>query len=352
MDTWADRTSQRIVMWLIDGFGYDQLQQALEFDLMPHLEGLLATNRAQMRPISSVYPSVTPVALASLLTGQWPSRHGLVARRIYLSAAWPCVDTLGLSPLEAPVRLDEATIDQLTYERHIAYTSVLETRLLQGTLTGLIHPDPHVIDSMVSPLSLVPRIHAINTKNSSVPRLTYAYWPYLDAINHHRGIGSQDWLEEVQSLDRLLGQLTRKPWPGRGPSWLWITADHGHHPVSHHLSYPSLRARVPELPPMPLGTDRLLGFHLSDAQADSVSRACRVLYGDRVTMMAADDLWASGWMGRELYPDHQDRLGNWLLEANGGAFWSTDETGPTPVSGHGGRTREELTVPWLEIRVD
>lgn len=352
MDTWADTESQRIVLWLIDGFGYDQVQQALDRHLMPHLQSLLVANRARMRPISSVYPSVTPVALASLLTGHWPGRHGLVGRYLHLSDAWPGVDTLNSGRLEAPLRLGEKTVDQLTRDQHIAYTSLIETRLLKGALTGLIHPDARVVDSIVSPLSLIPRIHAANSDPKPVPHLTYAYWPYLDAINHRRGMGSQDWREEVQSLDGLLGQLTRTAWSGPKPSWLWITADHGHHAVSDRLSYPALRARLPELPKIPLGTDRLIGFHLSDALAERVARISQELYGDRVTVITTRDLWDAGWMGPNAHEGYQERLGNWLLEAQGGAFWDIGDTDDGIKAGHGGRTTEELTVPWLEIRLD
>lgn len=350
MATWAGSDAQHIVLWLIDGFGYHQMTQALEKNLMPHLGQLLASGRARLRSLSSVYPSVTPVALASLLTGTWPGQHGLVGRYLYVSDIWPRVDTLGSENLTGRLALGAMRVDQLAHQEHITYTALIESRLMQGALTGLIHPNPAVLDTIVSPLAFLSRL--LQSQYAQFPTLTYAYWPYLDAINHQRGVATMDWQEEVTGLDNMLVRVTRKPWKGPNPRWLWVTADHGHHPVQESLSYHQLRQRVPSLPEKPLGTERLLGLWLTDTRIDEVKRAVSALFGDRVRILAADTLWSSGWLGRKVNTAFHLRLGHWVLEAQDGAFWDLGDQRVPHVYSHGGRSVEELTVPWLEVRLD
>ena len=194
----------------------------------------------------------------------------------------------------------------------------------------------------------------LDRKGSGVFRLSYAYWSYLDAVNHQRGAYSRDWIDEVQALDRMIDQLTDDVWPGPGPVWLWITSDHGHQKIEELLPYRVLRQQMPDLLPVPWGTDRMLGLSLTDEEAQQVREVSGRLFGDRVKMIKTAELWETGWLGPGARPWYQSRLGNWILEPQGGAFWDTEELGTvsTRISSHGGRTPEELTIPWLEIRLD
>ena len=92
MATWAGSDAERIVLWLIDGFGYHQMEQALEQNLMPHLGQLTGSGRARLRPLLSVCPSVTdddPVPhlrydLASRIAGENAEGQRLTRRILLL----------------------------------------------------------------------------------------------------------------------------------------------------------------------------------------------------------------------------------------------------------------------------
>lgn len=141
----------------------------------------------------------------------------------------------------------------------------------------------------------------LDRKGSGVFRLSYAYWSYLDAVNHQRGAYSRDWIDEVQALDRMIDQLTNDVWPGPGPVWLWITSDHGHQKIEELLPYRALRQQMPDLLPVPWGTDRMLGLSLTDEEAQQVREVSGRLFGDRVKMIRQQNFGKRG--GWVLAPD-------------------------------------------------
>ncbi|NMP23183.1 alkaline phosphatase family protein [Sulfobacillus harzensis] len=339
----------RIVVWTIDGLGYDQLIQALDWGLMPRLTALLATGEATARPIQSVFPSITPVALASLLTGTWPGEHGLIGRFIQLPDA-PCIDTLGDGTSQHTFALLEETLDRRALKGDLHYRAVMEARLLRGTLTQLLHPMTENIVSYVSPLAMRPRM--VQALCQPERGLSYVYWPYLDSTNHRRGPYSQDWADEMKELDRVLGDVVQDARGAGQPAWLWIVADHGHHMVHDVLPYRLLRDAVPDLPVQPLGCERVAGLALTAEQAISVDRAVRTLFEGKVTMRPFEAFVEDGAFGPRMRPDVSSRVGNWFLEATDGFMWAWDEEPKPPsVATHGGRSKAEMTIPFIEICV-
>jgi hypothetical protein len=64
----------RIVVLLLDGLGWNQLQKYSEH--MPTLSGMTGGH------ITTVAPSTTATALTSLVTGLSPGEHGLIGYRV------------------------------------------------------------------------------------------------------------------------------------------------------------------------------------------------------------------------------------------------------------------------------
>src|SRR4051794_38211006 len=76
-----------IVILLADGLGYGQLLGAAQAGQAPNLAQLLdAAGRGDVHlaQITSVFPSATMAALASLQTGLPPAQHGIVGWTMYL----------------------------------------------------------------------------------------------------------------------------------------------------------------------------------------------------------------------------------------------------------------------------
>lgn len=343
----AQSGSGLIIVWLVDGLGYDQLQRARQDGLMPGLDRLFQTGRAWLRSIWSVYPSVTPIALSSLLTGSYPSEHGLLGRVLHLGEQYPAFDSLAKTRKpEGAFDLARPTLDRQASAAGLDYLAVLEHRLLNGTLTQIIHPNPDKLVTHVSPMGWLP------TLADRIPHdhrgIVYTYWSYLDALNHLRGPYSSEWIYEMRALDRRLHALADLRWPQPGPVWLWVVSDHGHIAVEGALSYPTLRRELPWLQEVPYGSDRLLTLSVPDDQVAALDAMCTQLFGDRVAVWKTRELWSGHAFGPPVNPDFLSRSGNVALEPTGGWFWTLDDD-KVMTAGHGGRTSEEMVIPWLEI---
>lgn len=336
-----------IIVWLVDGLGYDQLQRARQDGLMPGLDQLFQTGRTWLRSLWSVYPSVTPIALSSLLTGSYPSEHGLIGRVLNMGAEFPTFDSLAKTRKPAGAfDLARPTLDRQASDVGLDYLAVLEHRLLSGTLTQIIHPNADKLVTHVSPMGWLPTlVDSIPTDHRG---LVYTYWSYLDALNHLRGPYSPEWIYEMRALDRRLHALANVQWPQPGPVWLWVVSDHGHIAVAGSLSYPTLRKELPWLQAVPYGSDRLLTLAVPDERIDDVITMCAQLFGDRVAVWRTHDLWRAHVFGPPVNPQFQSRAGNVVLEPTGGWFWVLDDD-KVMAAGHGGRSPEEMVIPWLEI---
>ncbi len=343
-------TAHRIIIWLIDGLGYDQLTAALSLNLMPTLAHLLQHGEASSHQMQSVFPSITPVALASLLTGSWPGQHGLIGRYLQDPPNISWVDTLGRKGVAEPWPLLEDTVDKHALRLGVNYEVIIEARLLSGTLTKILHPWPTRIVSYVSPLAIGRLLwDAVSNPTSG---LCYVYWPYLDSINHQRGLYSRDWGDEMAALDRILSDVVMHMHraPGYGPVQLWLVADHGHQPIQDFLPYWMLRESLPDLAPIPFGCDKMAGLQLNNDQAGKIARLVPELFGSRVSMRPMSDLFQAGDFGPAVRREVQGRLGNWVLETEDGFVWSWERaTASERVSNHGGRSAAEITVPFVEI---
>src|ERR671918_2145402 len=67
---------RRVVFIVIDGMGTEAFEQAVSSGRAPAL-AFLRTNSAYVRDSVAMFPTITPAATASLLTGEVPARHGI-----------------------------------------------------------------------------------------------------------------------------------------------------------------------------------------------------------------------------------------------------------------------------------
>src|SRR5687767_10247158 len=74
---------QTVVLLLVDGLGHAQFQRGLESGDLPGLASILRDG-GQLSALTSVFPSATMSALASLHTGLPPARHGVLGWTMFL----------------------------------------------------------------------------------------------------------------------------------------------------------------------------------------------------------------------------------------------------------------------------
>ena len=76
-----------VVVFFVDGLGYDAYHAALTEGRLPNIKKHLADRGVSVRHAFSCVPSITYAVMASFLTGLYPGHHGIVANRWFDPAA-------------------------------------------------------------------------------------------------------------------------------------------------------------------------------------------------------------------------------------------------------------------------
>ena len=183
------------------------------------------------------------------------------------------------------------------------------------------------------------------------PSFVYAYHSKLDAAGHIHGVASQEWRDELGSIDRSVQAFTeRLP----ADSLLIITGDHGMVDLT-----PDQRLDLSDLPELGAGVRLLAGeararYIYTQAGAESdVLAAWRATVGDRMWIWSREEAIATGAFGPVLTPDARERIGDIVAAAHGPI--GIVERGVDPaqarlVGHHGSFTPEEQLVPLLVHR--
>ena len=347
-----------IVVFVVDGLGYTRLRSAAARAGARHAAAWL---RAAV-PITSVFPTTTTVALASLSTASSPSRHGLVGYRQFLPAFGATVDMLRQSPIGVVAEdalvgpswspsavLGVAPIFRASVPRAVALS---RDRFEGRAFTRLLYDG-----AAFEPYATFAEFGAALAQlleRESPPPLVLAYWDELDTVQHLRGPGSP-WVDfELERLGELLGAVARALPPARARSTtVLVTADHGQVPVA-----PALQTALDAEPTIlehlarPPTGDRRVGLLRARAGAvAALERAVLARLPAGARCFRAEQAIDGGLFGPPPYhPELRERVGDLvvLVPSPGGITYTVPGRLPSwrrLVGGHGGVEADELAVP-------
>lgn len=342
------RGYRQVLLLVVDGLGLAPLRA-----LAP--DGILARSiRTQM---TSVFPSTTATAVTSLMTGLYPSEHGLTGWHMYFrelgtvlavlpgkprygGVPWGAsgVDLtklLGLTPIFDRVK----TPSSLVMPRNISDSPFNRALRGQGTVTPYAD-----LDEFFACLER-------GVTQTLGRHYHYAYWSEFDHIAHtagSRGSQAQDHLRAFEAaFEAFLAKI-------EGSSTLVIvTADHGfidHDPtyVTSLWDYPEIEACLA----LPLsGEARAAYAYIKPGHEGRFERGVMDLLGDRIRLYRSSDLHAAGWFGPGLHSQRfLDRIGDYVLVPKGrgivrDAVFGEKKT--TMVGYHGGMDPDEMWVPLI-----
>jgi hypothetical protein len=324
------RHARQAVLLVLDGLGWDQLGDH-RVD-MPTLAGFAGG------PITSVAPTTTATALASIATGLTPGEHGLVGYRMvvkgevinvlrWLSAAGdrrraipprdvqPFTPFLGFPvPVISPAELEGSAFTEahLRGSRPVGYraTSAIAVEVARQLAAG----EPFV----------------------------YVYYGNIDKTAHERGFG--DYYDaELRAADRLVGDVLGALVPG---SALLVTADHGQVHVGSRVIWPD--PQLLRQVSMQSGEGRFRWWH-AIGSVDDLAKAAFDAYGDLAWVVTREQTLDERWFGPAVAPPVAARLGDVALVARAPvSFVDPADTGPFElVCRHGSLTSAEVRVPLL-----
>lgn len=185
---------ERVLIIYIDGLGWDSYEKALDDGAVPNLAPLYAEKAASM------YPTITPVNYAAMVTGHCPAENGVTERGIHTISCETIFDyalSLGLS----------------------SYVSEGDTQIL--ALPG-------------AELELSPDLNGDGTGDDEIfgcameaadgYELLFVHFHSVDDASHEFGPGSPEARQALVQADAWCGELM-SVWDGR----VIVTSDHGQH---------------------------------------------------------------------------------------------------------------------------
>ncbi|MBQ3287311.1 MAG: alkaline phosphatase family protein [Firmicutes bacterium] len=184
----------RALLIYIDGLGWDRFQQAVDDGDLPVLSTLSAARAAAM------YPTITPVNYAAMVTGRPPAVNGVNARGIH-DLSCPSIFTY----------CSEQGLTSYAAEGDIRIIAFPETELeLNPDLNGDGTGDDEILDCALA---------AVNDHD-----FVFVHFHSLDDTEHEFGPGSRQAREALIKIDSWCGQLLAV-WDGP----VVVASDHGQH---------------------------------------------------------------------------------------------------------------------------
>ena len=327
--------AERIVLLVIDGLGYEQLQRHAQ--IAPNLMSLIGGS------ITTIAPSTTASALTSLVTGASPAEHGIVGYRMDMgdsimnSLRW-WSDTRDLRKVHPP-----ATVQPIP-----PFVGMTIPVVSRAELEGSAFTEAHLRGSRPCGWRAASSIVAqCANLISSGEKFVYAYYDGIDKIAHERGFGAY-YDSEIAATDWLVGSLLNTLPSG---TTLAITADHGQVQVDDNVVHLSddIKASLHHQS----GEGRFRWLHAKRGQESDLLQIATDSYSDIAWVASRDQVIEEAWLGParggRIADQVKRRLGDVaLVPFTATTFDDPLDSGPfSLVCRHGSLTADEMFVPFL-----
>lgn len=321
--------AEQIVLLVIDGLGWDQLQSHTQ--VAPTIAGL------DGRAITTVAPTTTATALTSIATGLTPGEHGVIGYRVVLGGE--VVNMLRWTHDGADRRRSQPPSDIQRYPAflgeqvpvvspaELCTTAFSEAHLRGGRPVGFRATSSLPIE--------------IRHQLDAGERFVYAYYGGVDKIAHERGFG-EFYDAELRDADRLVADVLTQLPPGAA---LVVTADHGQVSVGDNIVVPS--PDLLSLVSTQSGEGRFRWLHARRGAVDELVAAAEQEFGDTGWIRTRQQLIDEGWFGPTVSPPIAARLGDVAVVAREPvSYHDPADSGPFElICRHGSMTSAEILVP-------
>lgn len=331
--------TRHVVICLVDGLGANLLAAN------PHHAPRLSSMSGA--PIDAVFPTTTPVGLASFGTGLMPGAHGLVGASFMLPEFDDVLVPLHWGSEPTPVAVQpEPTVFEAVARAGVTMTTVSHPAYRNSGLTRAVLRGSQYRGAEDAAQRMSEVARAVGSADRT---FTYVYWSELDRKGHEFGVNSPQWRAALARADGLVNDLV-SVLPGGGI--LVVTADHGMVDCSA-----ADRVQIEENPFLTTAVARIAGeprarhvYTWPGAAAD-VADAWRDQLGDSVRVLSRDELIDGGLLGKVDYA-LADRIGDFMAICTGSTMLASRVD--TVVSGligqHGALSADEVLIPALLYR--
>jgi len=360
-----------VILLLCDGLGYNEWQRQAGKGFMGAL-----SRKGSVRPITTVFPSTTAAALTTVSTGLTPQEHGLPEWYVYMQELGEIVVTLPFTrvgdrgrdtlvgELNPKALLDGRTIFQRLRESGVSCTSLTSRALAYTAYSSISRRGSNLVPySAASDLTVSLRRLVERSKGRN---FFYAYWSYVDTIEHLYGPNTDESEVEASVISHAFqeGFLSKLDREAAKRTLILVTADHGQVQVDPKKTVYMNRfgnlVRALEHAPSgdiipPWGSARDAYLKVERAKLDSTKRYLDKKLEGIASVMKTEDALEQGLFGiNKPTKRFRRRVGNLMILPHGTrTVWFRYEKGdPLNLRGHhGGLTKDEMTIPLAAARV-
>lgn len=361
---------ENVILLLCDGLGYDQWKRQSD-------KGFIgAMSKGSVRPITTVFPSTTAAALTTVSTGLTPQEHGLPEWFVYMEELGEVITTLPFTRVGDPRRdslvgtlnpkslFDGHTIFQQLAEKGIRSTSFMN-RALAWTAYSSVSRIGSEITAYNTASDLTVSLRRLVEKSRG-PNLFYAYWSYVDTIEHIYGPNTDEAEVETSLISHAFqeGFLSKLSREAAKKTLIIVTADHGQLQVepektlymnrfrkfANALEKAPSGVRIP-----PWGSARDAYMRVEEDKLPGIMEYLQGKLDGVASVMTTEDAIAQGLFGvNRPSRKFRRRIGNLMVLPHGNrTVWYRYKKGDAlDLRGHhGGMTRAEMTIPLAVARV-
>lgn len=363
--------AERIVVLVLDGVGARRLDRQLAED-GGALADLIGRLDGRLRRLTSVSPATTSVATTALLgNGASPGRSGMLGFTQRLPRLGLVANMLFWRPAgDRRARSGDLERWGQAPEAFLPTPSLFQT-LAGGGVQGRAFLPSAIAGSPLSRMQLrgvevAGTLHAADlfeqlggylAATAGTRAVAYAYLPEFDSLSHRDGPDAPAWPALYHSIGEALARaLSRWPASARRGTRLWITADHGlvATPPQRRTLAPALAPLRPLLAGPPAGEARHTYLYAVAGARDELRERSRALLGEDFAVLDGREALSAGLYGdpAALHPEAEERVGDVVVLARGGASLWLDDPATELRGMHGALDAEEMEVPWIGLALD
>lgn len=214
-----DFNSKNMVLFMIDGLGFNFLREQEDSFLYEYLKGSM----------TSVFPSTTAAAVTSFYTGVAPQQHAVTGWNMKVKEVGSIVKFLpfyargGLLPLNERGVTPDMLLDEQPLFAKIDRScfNIIPSEISSSAYNKLLSENAKVLGYT----TLTGFFKQVSTAlNNDGKKFVYAYWPSFDTYSHEFGANSEEALEHFKELDKEFRKFVeRMP----EDTTIIVTSDHG-----------------------------------------------------------------------------------------------------------------------------